>query len=140
MALLSREEILRKPDRTFQEIYLQEWGGKVRIRSLTGAERDAFEESIMGKRNKDGSREVVTHNLRAKLVALTVVDEDGNLLFSPDDVAVLGEKSAAALDQLFAAAQRLAGISRDDLGEMVKNSEAGPGAGSTSGSPNTSEA
>lgn len=122
MGLLNREEILKSQDRAYKDVNCPEWGGKVRVQSLTGAERDQFEESILGKKGKDGTREVVTKNLRAKLVALTAVDKDGKLLFSMDDVTVLGEKNATPLDRLFAVAQKLSGISKDDVDEMVKNS------------------
>lgn len=132
MALLTREQILQSQDRSFKDVPVPEWGGKVRIQSLTGAERDQFEESIMGPKAKDGTREVTVKNLRAKLVALAAVDKDGKALFSPDDVLVLGEKNAAALDRLFSVAQKLSGISKDDVEDMVKNSGNGQGGDSIS--------
>lgn len=125
MALLTREQILKKDDRAWQDVLIPAWGGKVRVRSLSGAERDAFEDSILGERKKDGSRDVVLNNLRAKLVALTAVDKDGTPLFSKDDVVELGKKNAAALDRLYAAAQKLSGIGPGDVEEMVKNSAPG---------------
>lgn len=131
---LTREEILSKQDRSFSVVNCPEWGGKVRLQSLTGAERDQFEESILGAKNKDGSREVVTKNLRAKLVALSAVDQDGKRIFNFEDMAALGEKNAAPLDRLFAAAQKLSGISKDDVEELTKNSGTGQDAGSPSGS------
>lgn len=63
--LLTREQILKAQDRTYKDVSCPEWGGKVRIQSLSGAERDQFEESILGQKSKDGTREVVTKNLRA---------------------------------------------------------------------------
>lgn len=138
MGLLTREQILQAQDRSYKDVKCPEWGGSVRIQSLSGAERDAFEEAILGQKNRDGSREVVTKNLRAKLVAMSAVDKDGNRLFSMDDVMVLGEKNAAPLDRLFSAAQKLSGISKDDVDELTKNSGTGQGAGSTSDLPNTS--
>ena len=135
---LSREEILKVQDRSFIVVNCPEWGGKVRLQSLTGAERDQFEESILGAKNKDGSREVVTKNLRAKLVALSVVDQDGKRIFNAEDAFALGEKNAAPLDRLFAAAQKLSGISKDDVEDMVKNSGTGQDAGSPTDSQSTS--
>lgn len=136
--LLTREQILKADDRSYQVVKCQEWGGNVRVQSLSGAERDQFEESILGQKQKDGSREVVTKNLRAKLVAMSAVDKAGNLLFNMDDVMVLGEKNAAPLDRIFAVAQKLSGISKDDVEELTKNSGAGQSAGSISDSPSTS--
>jgi len=133
--LLSRDAILGSQDRTYQDVSISCWGGKVRVQSLSGSERDAFEESILGAKNKDGSREVITKNLRAKLVSMTAVDGDGKLLFSHEDVTALGAKNGAAIDKLFTVAQKLSGISKDDVEDMVKNSGAVPSADSISPSP-----
>ncbi len=62
-------------------------------------------------------------NIRAKLVALTVVDEQGNRIFKDEDVKWLGNKSAAALDRIFEVAQRLSGLRDEDVEELAKNSE-----------------
>jgi len=120
--LLTREKILKTDDRSYKEIQISEWGGKVRVQSLTAGERDQFEESILGAKGRDGSREVVTKNLRAKLVALTVVDKDGVRLFSHEDVTALAAKNGAAIDRLFTVAQNLSGIGQKDMDELVKNS------------------
>jgi hypothetical protein len=60
-------------------------------------------------------------NIRAKLVALTVVDEEGNRIFSDSDASALGKKSAAALDRVFEVAQRLSGLRPEDVEELSKN-------------------
>lgn len=62
-------------------------------------------------------------NLRAKLVALTIVDEEGNRIFSQQDVNLLGKKSALALNRVFEVAQRLNGLKPEDVEELTKNSE-----------------
>ena len=70
-------------------------------------------------------------NMRAKLVALTVVDDKGKRLFRGDaDVNALGRKSAAALQRVFEVAQRLSGLSDEDMEELAKNSDAGQSEGS----------
>ena len=67
----------------------------VRIRMLTGAERDKFETSL---NTKTGN----TLNVRARLVGLCAVDDKGARLFADDKaIAELGKRSAAALDRLF---------------------------------------
>jgi len=60
------------------------------------------------------------------LLALTVCDEKGVLLFSTEDIEALGEKNAATLDKLFEVAQRLAGLRAQDVEEKIKNSAAAP--------------
>ncbi len=119
MAFLSRDEILQAQDLPTEDVPVLEWGGVCRVRGLTGAERDAFEQSIVETRGKNTRMNL--RNIRAKLVALTVVDEDGNRIFSDEDAEALGKKSAAALDRIFAVAQRLSGLRPEDVEELAGN-------------------
>ena len=118
--LLTREAILQAKDLPYEDVAVPEWGGKVRVRALTGAERDRFEASIVEQRGKAGPR-LNTANIRAKLVALCCVDEQGNRLFSDEDAELLGRKSAAALNRVFEVAQRLSGLTQADMEELEKN-------------------
>lgn len=131
---LTREAILGIRDLQTEEVHVPEWGGTVLVRGLTGAERDEFEASVLERRGK--SRELNLVNLRAKLVARCVVDESGARLFLEDDVAVLGTKSAAALQRVFEACQRLSGMSEADVEELTGNLDGGPSGSTPSRSPN----
>lgn len=121
-ALLSREAILSRRGQAKREVVeVPGWGGAVQVKALTGTERDAFEESL-AKRRRDGTREMNLVNFRAKLVARTVVDEHGAPLFSAQDVGLLGELDAADLQRVFDVAQRLSGMSAQDVDEITSNS------------------
>lgn len=129
MKLLTRDAILQAEDLLTEDVEVEEWGGAVRVRALTGAERDAFEQSIVEQRGK--STRVNMRNIRAKLVALTVVDGDGKRLFSDKDAELLGKKSAVALNRVFEIAQKLSGLSPEDMEELSGNSEEGQSDGFT---------
>lgn len=116
---LTRDAILKAQDLPTEVVEIPEWNGAVIVRGLTGAERDAFEQSIVETRGKNTRMNL--RNIRAKLVALTVVDEDGNRIFSDEDAEALGKKSAAALDRVFAVAQRLSGLRPEDVEELAGN-------------------
>lgn len=122
--ILSKSEILECQDMRIKVVKVPEWGGSVRLRSLTGAERDAFEATLV--KEVDGKRVPDMENLRAKLLAATIVDEDDRQIFSAYDLAALGRKSAVALDRVFAVAQRLNGMSADAVEDAVKNSDSAP--------------
>lgn len=117
--LLGRDAILKAQDLPFEDVNCPEWGGVVRVRALTGAERDAFEQSIVEQRGRDTRMNLA--NLRAKLVALTVVDENGKRIFSDKDAEALGRKSAVALSRVFEVAQRLSGMRPEDVEELTGN-------------------
>lgn len=118
--ILSKEQILEASDLKAQPVEVPEWGGTVLVRSMTGADRDAFEASMVTV-HPDGSRTPEMRNLRAKLVALTLVDEAGNRLFDVADIPRLAAKSAAALERVFEAAQRINGLGAKAEDDAVKN-------------------
>jgi len=130
MGYLTREEILGAEDILYEDVPVPEWGGTVRVRGLSGTERDAFEASIVEMRGR--KTHVDTRNLRAKLVARAVVGENSQRLFQDGDVRALGEKSAAALNRVFEVAQRLSGLTEADIEELTKNSEGDQSDGFTS--------
>ncbi len=124
MTLLSREAILGVDDTHTERVDVPEWGGYVFVKTLSSDERDIFESDIIQGPSKEGE-----HNLkqmRSRLAVLTVVDADDVHLFTMDDVTVLGAKSAKAMDRVYAVAQRLSGISDDDLEALAENLEKGP--------------
>ena len=73
--------------------------------------------------SRSGSKKDRVDNIRAVLVAMAVVDEDGNRLFTDKDVKALAKKSAAAMDRIFAETQKLNAVSDEDVEEMAKNFE-----------------
>ena len=117
MSLLSKEQILNSHDRQSEIVEVPEWGGQVKVCTMSGTARDRFEASIADK-----SGGVDMQNIRAKLAAATIVDDNGNLMFSDDDVKALGNKSCAALDRVFAASQRVNAITNTDVEKLAKNS------------------
>lgn len=120
MAFLTKEQILAAHDIVTETVNVPEWGGEVRVRGLSAAERDQFEDRIV-KREGKRSRVILT-DIRARLTAICMVDEAGGRLFSEAEVAALTQKSAAALQRVFEVAQRLSGLTDQDAEELEKNS------------------
>jgi hypothetical protein len=116
--VLSKEQILQADDLKRETVDTPEWGGEVLLRELRGRERDAFEEGSMDKQ-----RNVTMTNMRARLVALSAIDEEGDRLFTSKEAKELGDKSATALNRLFEVCCRLSGITSDDVDALEKNSE-----------------
>lgn len=128
--LLTKDAILSADDLVTEDVEVPEWGGTVRVRAISGAERDAFEQAIVTRKGKNVTTNLA--NIRAKMVALCVVDENGQRLFGDKDVLLLGTKSAAALDRVFTVAQQLAGLTDKDVDELAENLEPGQSDDSTS--------
>jgi len=130
MTVLNRDDILTVKDISIEEIDVPEWGGSVYVKGMNGTERDTFEASIVQQRGKNAS--VNMANIRAKLAAQTICNENGERLFTDADIKALGKKSAAALQRVFDIAQKLSGISGDDVDELAQEMEENPFGGSPS--------
>lgn len=117
MTLLNRDDILAADDIPSEIIDVPEWGGQVKVRALSGAERDRIEGSLISK----GKGKPDLANFRAKLAAACMVDDDGKRLFGEADVVALGEKSASALDRVAEAAQRVSAMTDEDVEELEGN-------------------
>jgi hypothetical protein len=136
-AILTRDAILNAEDRVRELVHVPEWGGSVWVRSLEGIERDRLESSFV-KYGKVGNRLEADFNVaaqdvvRARLCAMTIVDEEWKNLFTESDILVLTHKNAAALDRVFQVAQRLSGLTERDV-EALKE-QLGEGLSSPSGS------
>ena len=130
MALLTKQEILDIQDIEIEQVDVVEWGGHVFVKGMSGIERDTFEASIVQQRGKDARVNMV--NIRAKLAAQTICDEEGVKMFTEKDVHALGKKSASALQRVFDVAQRLSGITSGDIDELAEDLEENPSEGSAS--------
>jgi hypothetical protein len=127
MKILTKDQILNAEDVKYETVDVPEWGGPVRLRTVAAKDRDAFDRALFPK---PGVRNM--EDFRARVVAMCVVDEDGNRVFSDADIPMLSQKSAAAIDRLIPVAQRLSGLTTADVEEFAKNLQPGPGEDSPS--------
>lgn len=121
MAHLSRDAILKAQDLKREAVEVPEWGGSVLVRQMTASERDRFEARLFV--GDGATRTINQDNLRAKLCALCIVDEQGKRMFEDADIAALGGKSAAALNRVFDVAQRINGMGAEAVDDAKKPSD-----------------
>ncbi len=76
---LKKEDILKANDSYYEDVDVPEWGGSVRIKVMSGSERDAYEASIYELKGTEVkfNRE----DFRSKLLAKVIVDEKGDRPF-----------------------------------------------------------
>lgn len=130
MAFLSAADILNANDREIEELFIKEWGGSVRIRPLSGKERDEFEASTV--KVEKGQRKEDFSNFRARLISKCLVNEDGTLMFtSKHDVLRLGDKSVAAIQRIYDKCQEVNAMSDEDVEELTEGFESTPDEDST---------
>lgn len=116
-----RDEILNSGDLAREEVHVPSWklSGPIYVREMTASERDAYEAYILDNRGKNERANL--RGLRARLVALTLVDEAGNRIFSDEDVEAVGRKGARAIEPIVEAAMRLNAMRSADVEALAKN-------------------
>jgi len=116
--VLDRAGILAASDNVIEAVHVSEWGGVVHIRTISGADREAYENAVT-LAQKGGRLDA--RGLRGKLLVRCICDEAGELLFTENDIAALAKKSARAIECLFDAAQHLNGLTEEDVEGLAGN-------------------
>ena len=114
--MLTKDEILSKATLKRETVTVTELGGDVIVSEMSGAQRDAWEQTL-SVRDKQGR----LVNTRAKLVVATLVNDDGSRVFSDDDVDRVGGMPSSVLDRLCDVAQRLNRLRPEDVETARKN-------------------
>jgi hypothetical protein len=113
-----RDLILAKQDIPSEVVEVPEWGVKVEVRGMTGAERTR----IMDKAS-DNNGQVNLQFIYPEIVIATSFDpESGEQIFVPADRDVLLSKSASAIDRIALVGMRLSGFTKEAADELGKDS------------------
>lgn len=114
------------------EVEIPEAATTFRLREMSAADRDRFEVASL-KTDADGKRTIDPMFLRARLVAMCLVDDAGARLYADDEIEQLAGNVASVVSRLFEAAQKLNGMDAAAVDNAEKNFAAGPNAASGSG-------
>lgn len=121
---LSKAAILAADDTKLSgPIAVPEWGGDVRCKTLTGTERDAFEEAYSQNKMKA---------FRCRFLVLTLCDDKGCRLFEDADIDALGKKSSVVINRLFEESWKHNAFTTEAVEALGEGSPDGQSGGSTS--------
>lgn len=123
MAILTKDAIICAQDLKKEKVACPEWGGDVYVRSLTGAEKEAFTASLFDY-DDDGTpvrKDNYLENIRVGMLIRAICDENGNRIFSDKDVPELAKKSNAVLMRLDKVCNRLNGVKAEAIEKAAKN-------------------
>ena len=115
MGFLSAENILAAEDFRYAVVDCPEWGGSVRVRSLSGGQRTVITQRVQDKNTED---------LEEMLVVMACVNEDGTRIFTNKDIEALKKKSAAVTSRIAKKVMEISGIGTEAAAveEAKKNS------------------
>jgi Phage tail assembly chaperone len=126
MPLLNRDTVLGKKKLRQEVVPIPEWDGEVIVRELRGDERSRYEagftDAVMGEETTVKGKTKRYESMRAKIVVMTCINEDGTHLFDENDVEEVNQLSGAALDRIFSTCMRLSGYTKEEQEKLKKNS------------------
>lgn len=115
---LTREEIKAKRGvRPRVAVEVPELGGTVYVAKFSAKDRDRFEEIVTG----GVPGKVNLRNVRAHVVTLLCVHEDGTRLFEDGDAEWIGELESEAVQKIVDAGFKLNGLGTNAIEEAAKN-------------------
>jgi hypothetical protein len=124
MSSLSREAFLRPAKVNVVEVPVPELGGSVFVKGMTAKDRSRFETQFQLSSGKSNTRKM--KEIRERLVIACLCDEEGVLLLQDSDVDAVGSQPAAVIERIVEAAQKVCGMSNDDVEDLAKNSDETP--------------
>lgn len=136
---MDREDFLNFNDLVIEPVHIKEMKVTLHVRSLFANEKAKWEfEPILVNNNAKQGNSAITLTkdrmvtARERLVELATCNPDGSRYFKEGDASRIGQKNASVVSTLYDAAARLSGITKEDLEEIVKNSEPSPSASTSS--------
>jgi hypothetical protein len=126
---LSKQDIFSvKPQ--MAELNVPEWGGTVFVRPITLEEQGKLADQT--RKFVDANSATKLRECTLPLLLWTVLDSDGNQLFTKDDVAALQKTPAAAIMRIQDFVLKFSGLTEESRKELEKNSPATLGSGANS--------
>lgn len=113
--MLTRDQILAASLKQI-EVDVPEWGGSVMLRELTADDAITLQEEMKRMQETEGQQ-----GIRELAIVLCAVGEDGERLFTVDDMPELRRKSNEVINRLGGAAWDLVGLGDAAVQESVEN-------------------
>jgi len=112
--------------------------GHIRIRGLSGAELTEYQQGLTVN-TRDGKTKTNMRRAMAKLILLTACNDDGSPYFDDSDILKIDQMPAKTLMPLFETAQKLCGLTDEDMRDMTEDFTPTQNGHSTSDSHSNSE-
>lgn len=122
--MLDKEAIREKEDLPVEKVQVDAWEDFVYVGTMTGDDLNIYQESLVNTSDPDDDGQNLK-NSHGLMAALTICDEHGVKMFTPEDAVWLGKKSAKALNPIIKKAHELSGLEREEREEHRKNSDGG---------------
>ncbi len=108
-----RDKILSVKDFELVEVEVPEWEVSIYLKPISGMKRAKLES--MNNNNKP------LETIMMSLLVDSIVDENGNQVFTDEDIEKLGNKNSKVIYRIFTEALTVSGLSDKEIEELEKN-------------------
>ena len=122
MKLATRKQLIGLCQRRYVEVELPELDASVRIQSLSEKEKSDYETRLISKNGRGILKDRLADATR-RLIALCVVDANGDRLFDNTDLSIIAEMDSFVSSRIYEACQEHCGFNKQDIETAVKNSD-----------------
>lgn len=133
MTALSKESILNAGNAVREKVEVPEWGGCVYIGEVSA--KDWMESQDAALKDKEDGRQFSTAPWIGRILAKSIVDENGNRIFSDEDASELMKKPLTIINRLYRIADKVNDFTGRGVKDAEKNSVEGAGENLSSPSP-----
>jgi|GEM_PF-6076982 len=116
---LGRDDILDAKDYTIETAEC--WGGVVRLRSLSGASQERYQNRVLKQGFGTGSAGRDMTELNALLLTMVIVDDNDELIFDAKDIPKINSKSSKSIMKLIKVVHNQNGMGDEGVDEAEKN-------------------
>jgi|TARA_R110000824_G_scaffold48699_1_gene137274 hypothetical protein len=122
MKIANRNALLKLCERRYIDLELADAGITVRIQSLSEKEKSSYETRLIAKSGRGILRDRLQDATR-RLIALCLVDDKNERIFTDSDVSQIGEMDSFVSSRIYDAAQEHCGFNKGDIQETVEKCE-----------------
>lgn len=111
--ILNKDQIFAAQDLQVSYIDIPEWGGQIKVKEMSAADRIEFE--------KQQSSDLKPSEMIVRLVLMTCVDDNNQRIFSNDDLQALEQKSPSILLKIFNESMKINILNSEKIEEKAEN-------------------
>jgi hypothetical protein len=113
--LLTFDDIVAASDIRYEYVDVPEWGGRLKLKSLTGEERGKVFTAIRAHGKQIHDEDEAQSIFYARVIAASAVDEDDKPVIGQKNALALTKKSSSALNRVYKVCARLSGLGDEEI-------------------------
>jgi len=118
--ILTRDQILNASDIGIEKVSVPEWGGEIYVKAMSLGDRNKCSLCLFDTDEKGEQIAKKDVDYNTVMLAFTLCDKKGKLIFSEEDIEAISNKSTKATDRCLEVAKRLNNFTEEEVDNAEK--------------------